>query len=112
MSGPGTRQSAVSLGQLAKRWGIGVDRVRSLVESGGLPGAFRVPSAGRYSCTVRVPLASIELAESTWAIEPSGVCAPRQTRSSPARASALRHFPELDSTVGERDAEYHEDGKH
>ena len=61
---------ALSPGQLARRWGLAVDRVRRLIESGRLPGAFKVPAAGRYGEAIRIPLASIVQAEQEWAIGP------------------------------------------
>ena len=47
MARSATQRGALSVGQLARRWGLGADRVRRLVESGLLPGAFKVPSAGK-----------------------------------------------------------------
>jgi hypothetical protein len=101
MSGRDNQRSAFSLGQLAARWGIGVDRVRQLVETGELEGAFRLPSAGKYSCTIRIPLESVELAESAWAIDPSEVRLPMQTLPSKPRTPGLGHFPELETTSDE-----------
>lgn len=47
-------RGALSVGQLARRWGVGAERIRRLVESGMLPGSFKVPSAGRYGEAVRI----------------------------------------------------------
>ena len=100
MSGRDNQRSAFSLRQLAMRWGIGVDRVRQLVETGELTGAFRLPSAGKYSCTIRIPLESVERAERIWAIAPSEARPPMQARSSQTPTSGLGHFPELETTAG------------
>jgi hypothetical protein len=59
MPRPRTQLEALTPGQLARRWGLGVDRVRQLIQEGELPGAFRVPSAGRYGEAIRVPLATV-----------------------------------------------------
>ena len=88
---------ALSPGQLARRWGLAVDRVRRLIESGRLPGAFKVPAAGRYGEAIRIPLASIVQAEQEWAIGPTGDSTPhpkprRRRGNSPP---TLKHFPEL-----------------
>lgn len=59
---------ALTPGQLARRWGLAVDRVRQLIETGRLPGAFKVPAAGRYGEVVKIPLATVIHAEKDWAI--------------------------------------------
>ncbi len=111
MTRPKTQRGALSVGQLARRWGLGPDRVRRLVESGLLPGSFKVPSAGKYGEAIRIPLSTILQAEQDWAIlmdhlqRTSGT--PRRLRrGSPA---ALRHFSEL---TDQHAAESREDERH
>lgn len=88
--------AALTVGQLAKRWAVSVDRVRKLVELGLLPGAFRIPSAGRYGATVKIPLDAVRKAESDWAITPSHVTKPQaRRRKNRDTTPALKHFPEL-----------------
>jgi len=75
MPRPRIQCEALTPGQLARRWGLGVDRVRGLIQSGKVPGAFRVPSAGRYGKAVRIPLAAVLQAEKEWAVAPEGTAA-------------------------------------
>jgi len=111
MTSPKTQPAALSVGQLARRWGVGVDRVRKLAESGLLPGSFRVPSAGRYGEAVRVPMANVLQAEQDWTISAEGQertdRAPRRSRRE--TPPQLTHFPELNVQPGD---ECHEDGQH
>src|SRR4051794_10652702 len=97
MARPATPCQALTTGQLARRWGVGVDRVRQLVLGGLLPGAFTIPSAGRYGATVKIPLATVlQLETEGWAIVPRGEKAgpkPRRRRSD--SGPALKHFPKL-----------------
>jgi hypothetical protein len=105
MPRPRAQPEALSPGQLARRWGLAVNRVRQLIETGCLPGAFKVPSAGRYGEAVRIPLASIVQAEQEWAIDQTGSSTfypkPRKRRGS--MPPVLKHFPEL-ATPPEPDA--------
>ena len=108
-----TQLEALSIGQLAKRWGVSADRVRGLVETGQLPGSFKVPSVGRYGEAVKVPLATVIQAEQDWAIAPADVTSSR--RKAPRRggtsSTTLRHLPELASNPehddGCREADQH-----
>ena len=88
---------ALTVGQLAKRWGVSADRVRQLIRNGQLPGTFTIPSAGRYGATVKIPLVTVLKVESEdWAIVPSSRGArPRSRRRRGDSGPALRHFPEL-----------------
>lgn len=97
MPRPPTQLEALSPGQLARRWGIGVDRVRRLVESGKIPGAFRIPAVGRYGEAVKIPLAAVLEQEQEWAITPMDNVAPhRKPRGRRGDSPpTLRHFPEL-----------------
>src|SRR5262249_30212442 len=88
-----THCQALTIGQLARRWGVSPDRVRELVESGLLPGAFSIPSAGRYGATLKVPLTTVLQVETEdWAVVPQ----PKQPGPKPRRrrsgsGPALRH---------------------
>jgi len=66
MPRPRIQCEALSPGQLARRSGLGVDRVQRLIESGKLPGAFRLPAASRYGEAVRVPMAAVVQMEQEW----------------------------------------------
>ncbi|MCA9213370.1 MAG: helix-turn-helix domain-containing protein [Planctomycetales bacterium] len=88
-------KQALSVGQVAKRWGIGRDRVRQLVDGGHLPGAFCIPSAGKYGETLKIPLTSIMAAEERWQtiappVDAAPLPKPRRTGD-----GHLRHFPEF-----------------
>lgn len=101
MPRPQTQLEALTLGQLARRWGVSAARVRVLVESGRLPGAFRIPSVGCYGETIKIPLAGVVEIERQWAINGnSGATqrprAARRTSGSPK----LKHFPELNRPIG------------
>ena len=101
------QREAVSIGQLAKRWGIGTARVRQLINSGFLPGTVAIPSAGRNGEVVRIPLTDVIDAETRWKITQK-----EEDRTSPKRRTSggvpkLEHFPEL-SVNPEPDGEYRE----
>ena len=104
---------ALTIGQAARRWKVGVQRVWSLVENGELPGAFEIPSSGRYGSTVKIPLAAIRAAEERWAIGaaangPSNRPQRRERGSSPS----FRHFPELAADPPGHGAESPANGPH
>jgi hypothetical protein len=87
---------ALTIGQLAKRWAISPERVRQLVLGGHLHGALRIPSAGRYGQTIKVPLATIiRLETEDWAIVPESRAGPKPRQRRGDSGPALRHFPEL-----------------
>ena len=92
-----TQRDVLSVGQLARRWGLGVDRVRRLIESGLLPGAFRVPLSGKYGEAIRFPLSTVPKAEEQWAIPKDSQnragTPPRRLRR--GGVPELTHFPEL-----------------
>src|SRR5438128_672178 len=96
-----TQCEALTVGQLS-RWGVSAERVRHLIASGQLPGAFVIPAAGRYGQTVKVPLATVVQAETEdWAIIPKTDKAgakPRRPRGD--SAPALKHFPKLAASPG------------
>jgi hypothetical protein len=109
MSRPKAERPALKVGQVAARWGIGVDRVRELVETGQLPGAFRVPASGKYGSAIRIPLAAVEQAEGMWALRPDLRPRPERRRPSGGQVPALRHFPELSQDHLQCDVECRED---
>ena len=86
-----TAPTVLTIGQLAKRWAVSSDRVRKLINAGQLTGVFRIPSAGRYGETIKIPLASIEKAEAEWTLLPAPA---RQKRRSQSPHPGFRHFPE------------------
>ena len=88
------QRESLSVGQLAARWGVGVDRIRRMIEAGQLPGTFRLPSAGRYGQAVRIPIDVVLKLEESWtAVQvPAKKKPPRRQGGSLA---ALKHFPEL-----------------
>jgi hypothetical protein len=92
-----TTCQALTLGQLAKRWAVSIDRVRQLVLAGHLPGSFTIPSAGRYGATIKVPLATVLQVEAEdWAVVPQGNRArPKRHRQNDDSGPALKHFPKL-----------------
>ena len=106
MKSSATQRGALSIGQLARRWGLGPDRIRRLIESGSLPGAFKIPSAGKYGAAIRIPRSTVVQAEQKWTLPEH-----RQTSTDrlPSRRASLRpltHLPELNH---ERGAGYRED---
>ena len=104
-----TQSTALTLGQLAERWSVSPDRVRALVESGKLPGAFRIPSAGRYGATIKVPLSVVEAVEQEWALSPAaslGQSVASSRRLGNGRV-VLKHFPQLNGALPP-DAEFRE----
>jgi hypothetical protein len=103
-----TQRGALSMGQLARRWGLGVDRIKRLIESGLLPGSFKVPSAGKYGEAIRVPLSTVLKAEEDWNVadHPQDRIQRLTRRSRGRRSHEFVHLPELSS---ERGAGYRED---
>ena len=96
-----TSCQSLSVGQLARRWGVSADRVRKLVSTGLLPGAFTIPSAGRYGATVKVPLATVLQVEAEdWAVAPAKQGArPKRPRRGGDSGPAFRHFPKLRASL-------------
>lgn len=102
---------ALTIGQLGKRWNVSAQRVRSLVEAGLLPGTFRIPSAGRFGATTKIPLSSVIHVEAAWSISPAGSQSQvARRRHAFAGTPSLKHFPELDA-LARSDAEYHADAQ-
>lgn len=106
-----TPARSLTIGQLARRWSVAENRIRALVEAGHLTGAFRIPSAGRYGETVKIPLDIVLKAENDWAIIPPIATRNRSKRKSSPSAASFRHFPELIDDH-ELSAECREDGQH
>lgn len=99
MPRPVTPSAALSSGQLAKRWGVGMGRIQGLVASGLLPGAFRIPAAGRHGEAMRIPLASVLEAEQQWSLAPQEPeLRKRRPRRNQRAEPTLKHFPELTAT--------------
>ncbi len=105
MARPHAQLDALTPGQLAKRWDIGADRARRLVESGKIPGAFRIPSVGRYGETTKIPLVAVMEIEQEWAIVPSENGPHRTLRRRRSGSPPLKHFPELRHASPEPDVE-------
>ena len=101
------KREAFSVGQLARRWSVSPERIRKLIER-GLLFAFRIPSAGKYGETVKVPRQVVMDTEQSWAVVPSQPTMKKPPRRRGGSLPALRHFPELNATT-EPDAEYPED---
>ena len=101
MPRPQPQCQTLTIGQLAKRWGVSADRVRKLVLGGQLPGAFTIPSAGRYGATVKVPLATVLQVEAEdWAVAPAKQGArPKRPRRGGDSGPAFRHFPKLRASL-------------
>src|SRR5262245_50795361 len=92
---------ALTIGQLAKRWGIGRNHVRQLVDDGHLAGVFTIPSAGRYGAVTKIPLAAVIQAETEdWASVPKAKnkARPKPPREKDGNGPALKHFPKLQVT--------------
>lgn len=98
-----TQADTLTVGQLARRWGVGNDRIRRMIQAGILKGSFEIPSVGRYRSAIKIPRSVIERAERDWGIGPRpNSIRPRQR---PSRTGpALKHLPEL-ATMLEPDAE-------
>jgi hypothetical protein len=91
------RPEALTIGQLATRWGVSPERVRALIEDGKLQGAFQIPSAGRYGATIKIPIAAILDVERDWAVEPSAATRSAMRRSTNDARVVLKHFPHLNA---------------
>lgn len=92
-----TERSAMTIGQLAKHWGVGRDRVDGLIADGQLLGVFAIPSTGRYGETVKIPLASVVEAEARWVVDDNGKTEKRKRppRRNNGSKPNLKNFPEL-----------------
>lgn len=98
----------VTIGELARRWHVDPSRITALIADGCFPGAFRIPSAGRFGETVKIPLSDVREAQRQWTIQSDTTSHQIRQPQRPA-GSPLRNFPELNS---ESDAECPEAGEH
>lgn len=94
---PQTRD-ALTVGQLAQRWGVSAARIQQLAAGSKLPGAFTIPSAGRFGQALRIPKTTVLAVEAAWEVAPAPDLAKRP-RLRPSGEPALRHFPELAATL-------------
>jgi hypothetical protein len=106
-----TKPKSLTIGQLARRWAVSRDRVQRLVDAGFLPGAFRIPSAGRYAATVKIPIATVLKVESNWQVAPDQRHRVPPVSDAGSAGLQLRHFPELTATPPPA-CESHEDARH
>lgn len=93
-----THLEFLTVGQVAKRWGVSPSRIHQLINCGLIPGVFRIPSSGRYGETIKIPFSSVlRLENDQWAIvsEPTLVAEPKPRRRGNDSGPALRHFPKL-----------------
>jgi len=88
----------MTIGQVAKRWGVSRGRVQSLVDDGDLRGAFLIPSSGRYGETLKIPYESVLEAEAEWSVNAGdrNKSWKRQPITHKGSRPSLKHFPELD----------------
>jgi excisionase family DNA binding protein len=99
-----TTCQTLTIGQLARRWGISRDHVRQIIQDGHLRGVFSIPSAGRYGAVVKIPLDSVLQAETeNWAVTPKkgGRVRPRRSPQRDDPGPAFKHFPKLRATLGQ-----------
>ena len=102
MPRPQAQRQTLTIGQLAKRWGISRHHVRQLIEDGHLGGVFCVPSAGRYGAVTKIPLDSVLKAETeNWAVtlKKPERARPRSSRRKDEPGPAFRHFPKLRASL-------------
>ena len=93
---------SLTVGQLARRWGVSADRIRQLVQSGYLAGVFTIPSAGRYGATLKIPLSTvIQLETEDWAValKKPQRAGPRSPRRRGDLEPAYKHFPKLRASL-------------
>jgi hypothetical protein len=112
MPRPKTQCEALTVGQLAKRWGIGREYARDLADQEEILEAFTIPSAGCHGRTTRIPLAAVLTAQQHWANHPEDnpLLKRRQRRQPNGHCPNLRHFPEL-NTEAEDAAQCPEDAQ-
>jgi hypothetical protein len=88
--------ASLTPGQLARRWGVSADRVRGLLRAGLLPGAFTIPSAGKYGETTKIPMATVIDVEMSWQMPIEAGHRQRHRRADRGRGSGgLKHFAKL-----------------
>ena len=103
-----TEPQVLSVGQLAKRWAIGTDRVQRLIDAGKIPRVFRVPAAGKFGQATRIPLDAVLEVEERWQLSADSSAPKRKLRRTGAEPS-LRNLPNIIGPDRSRDDESHED---
>lgn len=105
----------MTIAQLARRWSVSRQGIRAMIDHGRIPGAFRVPSVGRYGASIRIPEDEIVELEKRWEI---ASCSEGRREKSQRKSvpTSLIHFPELFNSESECGAEYpaadqHSDGR-
>ncbi len=88
----------MTIGQIAKRWGVSRGRVQSLVDDGKLCGVFVIPSSGRYGETMKIPYEAVVEAEEGWAVHAQAKNGgqKRPPKKQNVSSTQFKHFPELD----------------
>jgi hypothetical protein len=86
----------LTVGQLAKHWGVDKKRVLALIGVGELH-PIEIPPAGGYGSITKIPVSDIRAAEQRWRRNSPG---PNEKRRHPrsrgnGKMPPLRHFPEL-----------------
>ncbi len=81
----------LSVGQLAERWKVSPERVRGLINSGLIPEAFQIPSAGRFGTTLKIPWTVVKQLEADWAVRSTE----RKKRRSAKPVPELKHLAGL-----------------
>lgn len=83
----GVKATALSVNQVAARWGVGRSRVHALIKSGRLP-AIRLPAAGRYAEALRVPVSAVLVFEAENTLLPIR----ESLRPPPVRVRKFKHL--------------------
>lgn len=86
--------ATISISELAARWKLSRDRISTMIRQGLIPGAFRIPSAGRYGSAVRIPLSHVLSLEDSWQVSPISQTSVQKSRHRSVSPSSS-HFPEL-----------------
>lgn len=108
MSRQKTQCEALSVGQLARKWGVAIRRIHKLINKKKIPGVFEIPATDGYKATVRIPVKSVQLVQRTWLITQDEETHPHRRRRLPPDQRLLKkHLPEL--LLPEHDSESHED---
>jgi len=63
-----TQRNALTRGQLARRWGVSVARVRQLIDSGRLGSVFEIPAVDGFGKVLKIPIESVKAAERDWSV--------------------------------------------
>jgi hypothetical protein len=111
MPRPKIQCEAVTLGQLAKRWGIAPKRARKLANQQPILKAFKIPSSGTDGEAVRIPIAAVLNAQQEWTLHPEDnpLLERPQRRQRNGHSPKLKHFPELNTEPEDGAAQFPED---